>query len=120
MIQITPHMKIFLATKAVDFRKGIDGLASVCRGILNQDPFSGYLFVFRNCKNTSIKILFYDGQGFWLFLKRLSKGKLKWWPKNKEEVETIAVNQLQVLLWNGDLRQVDSPVLWRPLPGQKE
>jgi len=113
-------MKIFLATKAVDFRKGIDGLTSVCRGILNQDPFSGYLFIFRNSNNTSIKILFYDGQGFWLFLKKVIKRKTQVVAVNGKEVETIAVNQLQVLLCNGDFRQVESPVLWRSLPGQIE
>ena len=57
MIALTPHMRILLATEAVDFRKGIDGLASVCRKVLDTDPFSGYLFVFVNKKKTSIKIL---------------------------------------------------------------
>ena len=75
MIAITPHMRILLATEAVDFRKGIDSLASVCRNILEADPFSGYLFVFTNKNRKSIKILVYDGQGFWLCTKRLSKGR---------------------------------------------
>ena len=48
MIQVTPHMRILLATEPVDFRKGIDGLAGVCRNILDTDPFTGYLFVFVN------------------------------------------------------------------------
>jgi len=66
MIQITAHMRILLAVEAVDFRKGIDGLAGVCRQVLDSDPFSGYLFIFGNRRGTSIKILVYDGQGFWL------------------------------------------------------
>ena len=45
MIQITPHMRILLAAEPVDFRKGIDGLAGVCKNILDQDPFAGYLFI---------------------------------------------------------------------------
>ncbi len=57
MIQITPHMKIFLAVEPVDFRKGIDGMAALCRTVLKADPFSGYLFVFLNRSKTSIKIL---------------------------------------------------------------
>jgi transposase len=119
MIQITPQMKILIAVNPVDFRKGIDGLAAVCRVILKQDPFSGYLFVFRNKRGTSLKILVYDGQGFWLCLKRLSKGKLTWWPtsNNKEEQKTkeLAVYQLQLLLWNGDLRDIRHPYYWKKI-----
>jgi len=70
MIQITPQMRILLAVKPADFRKGIDGLAGLCRNVLKQDPFSGYVFVFRNKPGTSLKILVYDGQGFWLCQKR--------------------------------------------------
>ena len=50
MIQITPHMRILLAVEPVDFRKGIDGLAGVCKNILDEDPFAGYLFIFANKK----------------------------------------------------------------------
>lgn len=80
MIAITPQMRILLATEPVDFRKGIDSLAAVCRNILDKNPFSGYVFVFSNTKRTTIKILTYAGQGFWLCQKRLSKGRFKWWP----------------------------------------
>jgi len=60
MIQITPQMRILLAVQPVDFRKGIDGLAGVCRTALASDPFSGSVFVFRNRRATAIKILVYD------------------------------------------------------------
>ena len=87
MIQITPQMRILLAVEAVDFRKGIDGLARSCREVLKEDPFSGHVFVFRNKRSTSIKVLMYDGQGFWLCQKRLSKGRFRWWPQGgREEV----------------------------------
>ena len=59
MIQITPQMRILLAVDPVDFRKGIDGLAGSCK-LLELDPFSGYLFVFRNKSGTSIKTICYD------------------------------------------------------------
>ena len=103
MIAITPHMHILLAVEAVDFRKGIDGLASVCRNILEADPFKGYLFVFTNKNKKSIKILVYDGQGFWLCQKRLSKGRFKWWP-NKTDCQSLnlAAGQLQLLILNGN------------------
>ena len=61
MIQITPQMRILVAVEAVDFRKGIDGLCAICRRVLHKDPFQGYLFVFRNRRKTSIKLLSYDG-----------------------------------------------------------
>ena len=81
MIQITPQMRILVAVESVDFRKGIDSLAELCRQKLDADPFSGYLFVFRSRRATSIKVLVYDGQGFWLATKRLSKGRFRWWPQ---------------------------------------
>ena len=66
MIQITPQMRILVAVDPVDFRRGIDGMARVCREGLDSDPFAGWLFVFRNRWATAIKILTYDSQGFWL------------------------------------------------------
>ena len=74
MIQLTPQMRILVAIEPADFRKGIDGLARVCKEVLKQDPFSGWVFVFRNRPATALKALVYDGQGFWLFHKRLSSG----------------------------------------------
>jgi len=60
MIQITAQMRILLAVEPVDFRKGIDGLAGVCRTVLECDPFAGQVFVFRNKRRSAIKILSYD------------------------------------------------------------
>lgn len=103
MIQITPQMRILLAVESVDFRKGIDGLAGICRHVLKSDPFSGYVFVFRNKRGTAIKVLVYDGQGFWLCQKRLSTGRFRWWPgKKKGSIEQLAAHELQMLLWNSN------------------
>ena len=99
MIQISPQMRILVAIKPVDFRKGIDGLAGICRLVLKSDPFSGYVFVFRNRRGTAIKILVYDGQGYWLCQKRLSSGRFHWWPE-KGRVEQLAAHELQMILWN--------------------
>ena len=63
MIQVTPQMRILVAVEPADFRKGINGLARVCREVLCHDPFSGYVFVFGNRRHKAIKILVYDGQG---------------------------------------------------------
>ena len=64
MIGATGAARVFIATRPVDFRKGIDGLAGICRQQLQRDPMNGWAFVFRNRKGTAVKVLVYDGQGF--------------------------------------------------------
>ena len=71
MIQITPQMRVVVAVEPADFRKGIDGLARLCQEALSHDPFGGWVFVFRNRRATALKVLVYDGQGFWLCHKKL-------------------------------------------------
>ena len=112
MLQITPQMRILVAVEAVDFRKGIDSLAQLCRTTLNTDPFSGCLFVFRSKRAASIKILVYDGQGFWLATKRLSKGRFRWWPEGEAAARELLVHQAQVLLAAGN-PEVDAAPVWR-------
>jgi transposase len=116
MIQLVPQLKILLAYQPVDFRKGIDGLAAVCRQHLLSDPFSGCVFVFRNRSGTALKLLVYDGGGFWLCLKRFSKGRLRWWPKpTGEQLSRLAAEQLQVLLYNGNPDAAAMAEPWRKL-----
>lgn len=112
MIQITPQMRILVAIEAVDFRKGIDSLAQVCREKLSADPFSGCLFVFRSRRGTAIKVLVYDGQGFWLAQKRLSKGRFRWWPSGTEPARALRAHQTQLLLAAGNPETEAAP-LWR-------
>ena len=114
MIQITPQMRILVAVEAVDFRKGIDALARLCQEKLDADPFSGGLFVFRSRRATAIKILVYDGQGFWLAQKRLSKGHFRWWPASATEAgKTLQAHQLQVLMAAGDPTATQAAPVWR-------
>jgi transposase len=77
LIQIAPQFRILVAIEAVDGRKGVDAIAQLCREKLNADPFSGCLFIFRTRRGTAIRLLQYDGQGFWLATKRLSKGRFR-------------------------------------------
>jgi IS66 Orf2 like protein len=79
-----------VAIEAIDGRKGIDSLAQLCREKLDADPFSGALFIFRSRSAKAIRILAYDGQGFWLATKRLSKGRFRWWPTGQENSESAA------------------------------
>lgn len=105
MIQITPQMRILISVESVDFRKGIDGLCRICREEMKSDPFSGYVFVFRNRRKSSIKILIYDGQGFWLCHKRLSRGRFCWWPEGGHESrDSLSASELQTLIYNGNPR----------------
>jgi transposase len=114
MIQVTPQMRILVAVEPADFRKGIDGLARVCREVLRQDPFSGYVFVFGNRRRQAIKVLIYDGQGFWLCQKRLSKGRFPWWPRSGAQVaERLQAHQLGVLLSAGDPNLAKGAEPWR-------
>ena len=89
MIQVTAQMRILLAIEPVDFRAGIDGLARVCREKLAADPFTGVVVVFRNRRATTIRLITYDGQGFWLATKRLSTGKFRWWPTAVGDAPTM-------------------------------
>ena len=115
MIQITPQMRILVAVDIVDFRKGIDGLARVCRDALQADPFGGALFVFRNRRGTAIKILVYDSQGFWLAQKRLSRGRFRWWPSSATTAAPLEAHQLQRLIMAGDPAARDAAPVWRPV-----
>jgi transposase len=116
MLQITPHMKILVAVKPADFRCGIDGLVRLCRDSLQQDPFSGAIFVFRNRRGTALKVLVYDGQGFWLCHKRLSQGRFSWWPKAPEgELRRLAAHQLSVLFSAGNPDVAGAAPDWRPV-----
>lgn len=115
MIQITPHMRLLVAHQSVDFRKGIDGLVRICKDQLQQDPFLGTVFVFRNRLRTGIKLLVYDGQGFWLCQKRLSKGRFKWWPTQGQKASELEAFGLQILLAAGDPSGASTLEPWRPL-----
>ena len=115
MIQITPHMRILVAVEPVDFRAGIDGLVGACRKRLEADPFSGGLFVFRNRARTGVKILVYDGQGFWLCHKRLPSGRFAFWPDGVEPSRSLEACELQVLLMGGDPMRAQAAPAWRRL-----
>jgi transposase len=105
-------MRVLVAVEPVDGRKGIDSLAGLCKQQLAADPFSGCLFVFRNRSGTTIKLLTYDGQGFWLAQKRLSQGRFRWWPEGPGPTCTLQAHQAQVLLAAGDPEVRGAPV-WR-------
>jgi transposase len=112
VLQITPQMRILVALEAVDGRKGIDSLVQLCREKLAADPFSGCVFVFRSRSAISIRVLAYDGQGFWLSQKRLSKGKFRWWPIGEGAARIVEAYQAQLLFAAGNPDTKAAP-MWR-------
>ena len=112
MLQIAPLMRILVAIEPVDLRKGIDGLAQFCREKLAADPFSGWLFIFRSRRATAIKLLQYDGQGFILAQKRLSKGRFVWWPRGGTSARALEAYQAQLLVAAGNPDTQAAP-MWR-------
>jgi transposase len=115
MLQLTPQSRIFLAVAPIDGRKGIDGLAAVCRQVLGDNPLSGAVYVFRNRTGTTLKLLAYDGQGFWLCTKRLSHRRFLWWPTATTASVTLSAWALTVLLGNGDPDRAQLAPDWRPV-----
>ena len=114
MIQVTAQMRSWVAIEPADFRRGIDGLVRLCRVRLAADPFSGAVFVFRNRQRTAIKVLVYDGQGFWLCHKRLSSGRFHWWPSRADgPAASLRSHELAVLLSGGDPSGTRAVPEWR-------
>ena len=114
MLQLTPQMKILVAVEPIDGRKGIDSLAQLCRDRLAEDPFSGVVFLFRTRSKTSVLALLYDGNGFWLAKKRLSKGTFQWWPETRSSILDVQAHQALTLLAGGNPWSQGAPV-WRQL-----
>jgi transposase len=119
MIQITAQMRVLVAIEPVDGRKGIDSLARLCQEKLAEDPFSGCVFVFRSRSGTAIRLLTYDGQGYWLAQKRLSKGRFIWWPEAVEPAKALEAYEAQLLMAAGDLSRLRAAPMWRRVNAPK-
>lgn len=119
MFQLSPQTRILVAVEPVDGRKGIDGLAALCKQRLAEDPFSGCVFIFRTRGGCSIRLLAYDGQGFWLAQKRLSQGRFKVWPQCHGQTCLLEPHQAHVLLAAGNPAVAGAPV-WRSLRSPAE
>jgi len=114
MIQVPSQARVFISHESLNFRNGIDGTAAVCRQVLEKDPMTGAVFVFRNRKGTMIRLLCYDGQGFWLCTKRFSEGKLRWWVPKNHGLEIFAA-EIAVLIWGGNPSRCDFKSIWRKI-----
>ena len=117
MIQITPQMRVLAAIEPVDFRQGIDGLSQVCRAVLSENPLGGTMFVFRSRSAKSIKLLVYDGQGFWLAQKRMSSGRFRHWPTAADAAHCeLLAHEFTTLIWGGNPQATQAAPMWRRIP----
>jgi transposase len=101
----TGTVRVMVATKPVDFRKGAEGLAALVREEMKSDPFSGAVYVFRAKRADRVKLIYWDGTGVCLFAKRLEDGKFRW-PKMQDSVMRLSAAELAALLEGLDWRRV--------------
>ena len=113
MLALSAQSRVFVAIEPIDFRKGIDSLGGVCRRELDRNPLDGAVYVFRNRRANAIKVLVYDGQGFWCCTKRLSTGRFQWWPSDASAAVGFSARELSILLWNGRPDQAQIAPDWR-------
>lgn len=109
MIGLSYGVKIFLCTAPADMRRGFDGLSGMAQSLMQQDPLSGHLFVFRNRNRDKLKILYWDQDGLAIWYKRLEQGTFQFPTdgKDKEELKMgveIPNSDLSLLLGGIDLR----------------
>jgi transposase len=105
MIGPTGAVRVMVATRPVDFRKGAEGLAALVREEMKADPFCGAIYVFRATRADRVKLIFWDGTGVCLFAKRLENGAFRW-PAVQDGVIRLSAAQLSALLEGLDWRRV--------------
>jgi transposase len=105
MIGSSGAVRVMLATRPVDFRKGMDGLAALVRDAMGADPFSGTVYVFRSKRADRVKLLVWDGSGLVLATKRLEAGQFCW-PKIEDGVVRLSAAQLAALVEGLDWKRV--------------
>ena len=110
-------LRVLVATRPVDFRKGMDGLAALVKEQLGTDPFSGVIYVFRAKRADRVKLLMWDGSGLVLMSKRLGEGKFRW-PRVEDGVMRLSPGQLTALLEGLDWMRVHARRVRTPLAVQ--
>jgi transposase len=98
------HIQVYVAVGSVDMRKSIDGLSILVSQRWAMDPFAGHMFAFSNRRRTTVKVLYWDRNGFCLWQKRLEKERFRW-PESREEVMKIGHRELRWLLEGLEIQQ---------------
>ena len=104
MMALPPKTHIWIVAGVTDMRRGFDGLSALVQTKLEQNPFSGHVFVFRGRRGDLIKVLWWDGDGLCLFAKRLERGRFMW-PQASEGTISLSRAQLSMLLEGIDWRR---------------
>ena len=113
MIAVPTGMRVMVATKPVDFRRGADGLVALVRETLGEDPFSGTIYVFRSKRADRVKMVAWDGTGLVLLWKRLESGAFKW-PPITDGVMRLTSAQLAALVDGMDWSRLHARDIVRP------
>ena len=112
VIELRAGTRIWLAAGVTDMRRGFHGLSAKVQTVLNEQPYSGHVFVFRGRRGDIIKCLWFDGDGLCLFAKRLERGRFVW-PKAESGTVSLSRAQLSMLLegidWRRPERTFDVP-----------
>jgi transposase len=111
MITLPTGTQVWIAAGVTDLRRGFTGLSGLVQTVLEQDPFSGHVFVFRGRRGDLLKLLWWDGDGFCLFAKRLERGRFIW-PKAERGAVALTRAQLSMLLEGIDWRRPTRT--WQP------
>lgn len=119
MIELSPDTPVYIALSPIDFRAGINRLAAQAAEIFSKDPAKGGIFLFHNKRKTDMKLICYDANGFFLGHKRLSRGKLSWWPRTAHEAYSISVSELNRLLKGVDPRGGFNPEWQKLVDGKR-
>jgi len=111
VIDLRSGTRIWLAAGITDMRRGFQGLSAQVQTVLEQEPYSGHVFVFRGRRGDLIKLLWFDGDGLCLFQKRLERGRFIW-PQATSGTMSLSRAQLSMLLEGIDWRRPDRT--WQP------
>ena len=107
VLNLSAQIRVYLATEVTDMRKSFDGLSSIVQHRFHRDPFAGDVFVFFNRRRDRVKLLVWDGNGYWLMAKRLERGRFEGWSPSTDGATHCRINraQLMMLLEGVDMRK---------------
>ena len=113
MLPLIPQSRSVLATQPVDLRKAMDGRAALCHQGRGDTPLAGTVYVFRHRPGTALHLWLYEGPGYWLMMKRLSQGRLAWWPTSADARVPLSARELLMLLGPGAPERAQMARAWR-------
>jgi transposase len=105
MLSLPPTVKIYLCRKPADMRKSFDGLAAMTTEVIEEDPLSGHLFVFRNRRSDRVKVLYWDRDGYAVWAKRLEEGTFRF-PEDGEGGAVVTPTELAMMLGGVEIHRV--------------